>query len=246
LANLKGYRVLITGASRGIGAGIAKKCAESGARVALTYSSNADAAEKVRADLPGSGHMAIKIDVRDPASVIQGFEQVLKEFGGLDGLVNNAGITADQLLLRMKPEDFDAVIQTNLRGVYLCTKEAVRPMMKAKKGSIVNITSIIGQTGQAGQANYAASKAGIEAFSKSVALELASRNIRSNCIAPGFIETDMTAALSDAQRTSITEKIPLGSIGTPEDVANAVCFLLSDESRYVTGHTLSVNGGLYM
>ncbi len=246
MANLKGLRVLITGASRGIGAGIAKKCAENGARVAIGYGSSSEAAKKLCEELPGSGHFVVHLDVRNPDSVSQAFELVLKEFGGLDGLVNNAGITADQLLLRMKPEDFDSVLQTNLRGSFLCTKEAVRPMMKARKGSIVNITSIIGQTGQQGQANYAASKAGIEAFSKSVALELASRNIRSNCIAPGFISTDMTAALTDAQKTAISEKIPLGSIGTPDDVANAVCFLLGDESRYITGHTLSVNGGLHM
>lgn len=244
--DLKGYRVLITGGSRGIGAGIVKKCAEKGARVAVGYSSSADAANTLREQLSGTGHITVKIDVRDADSVAKAVETVLKEFGGLDGLVNNAGITADQLLLRMKPEDFDSVLQTNLRGVYLCTKEVVRPMMKAKKGSIVNITSVIGQTGQAGQANYAASKAGIEAFSKSIAQEMASRNIRSNCIAPGFIDTEMTAALTEQQKTAISAKIPLGSIGTPEDVANAVCFLLSDESRYVTGHTLSVNGGLHM
>ncbi len=243
---LMGYKIMVTGASRGIGAGIARKCAEEGARVVLTYSSKPELAEKVLGDLPGAGHMILQMDVRDPDSVKQGFEKALKELGGLDGLVNNAGITADQLLLRMKPEDFDSVVQTNLRGTFLCTKEAVRPMMKARKGAIVNITSVIGQMGQAGQANYAASKAGIEAFSKSVAQELASRNIRSNCVAPGFIETDMTAALSGDQREGIIKNIPLGCIGTAEDVANAVCFLLSDESRYVTGHTLSVNGGLYM
>jgi 3-oxoacyl-[acyl-carrier protein] reductase len=243
---LKGHRILITGAGRGIGAGIARVCAQRGARVALGYSSSADAAEALSRELEGTGHLTVKIDVREPSSVTAAFERVLKEFGGLEGLVNNAGVTADQLLLRMKAEDFDRVLQTNLRGVFLCTKEAVRPMMKAKKGSIVNITSVIGQTGQGGQANYAASKAGIEAFSKSVALEMASRNIRSNCVAPGFIETDMTASLSEAQRTGIMAKIPLGSIGSPEDVANAVCFLLSDESRYVTGQTVSVNGGLYM
>jgi 3-oxoacyl-[acyl-carrier protein] reductase len=244
--DLKGYRVLVTGGSRGIGAGIVKRCAEKGARVAIGYSTGEAPAEALREKLVGEGHITVKIDVRDPDSVAKAFESVTKTFGGIDGLVNNAGITADQLLLRMKPEDFDSVLQTNLRGVYLCTKEAVRPMMKAKKGSIVNITSVIGQSGQAGQSNYAASKAGIEAFSKSIAQEMASRNIRSNCIAPGFIDTDMTAALTEQQKMAISAKIPLGTIGTPEDVANAVCFLLSDESRYVTGHTLSVNGGLYM
>ena len=246
MADLKNLRIFVTGASRGIGAGIARACAEKGARVAIGYSSNAQAAEAVCSSLSGQGHLVVKVDVREEASVAQAFEKVLGAFGGLDGLVNNAGVTADQLLLRMKPEDFDSVVQTNLRGVYLCMKEAVRPMMKAKKGSIVNITSVIGQSGQAGQANYAASKAGIEAFSKSIAQELASRNIRSNCVAPGFIDTDMTAALSEQQKTAISAKIPLGKIGTAEDVANAVCFLLSDDSRYVTGHTLSVNGGLYM
>ncbi|MGE3975221.1 MAG: 3-oxoacyl-[acyl-carrier-protein] reductase [Bdellovibrionales bacterium] len=246
MKRLENFKIFVTGGSRGIGAGIALKLAQEGAQVALSYTSKPDLAQKVVSELPGSGHFSLKMDISDETSVQTGFKEIFEKFGNLDGLVNNAGITKDQLLLRMKTEDFDQVIQTNLRGVFLCTKEATRPMLKARKGSIVNITSVIGQMGQAGQANYAASKAGIEAFSKSVALELASRNIRSNCVAPGFIETDMTAAMNETQKEAITQAVPLQSIGQAEDVAAAVCFLLSDESRYVTGQTISVNGGLFM
>jgi 3-oxoacyl-[acyl-carrier protein] reductase len=237
----------VTGGSRGIGAGIALRAAQLGARVALTYSSQADAAERVCQSLPGEGHMKLKMDVGDEASVNAGLDEVLKHFGGrLDGLVNNAGITSDQLLLRMKTEDFDRVLQTNLRGTFLCTRAAIKSMMKARAGAIVNVTSVIGQTGNAGQANYAASKAGIEAFTRSVALELGGRHVRANCVAPGFISTEMTDVLADAQKQGILEKVPLGSIGETVDVANAVCFLLSEEAKYITGHTLSVNGGLHM
>jgi len=246
VGGLENFKVLVTGSSRGIGAGIALKAAQKGAQVAVTYSSNPSSAEKVLEGLPGSGHLLVSLNIQDEESVKKAFGDILKSWGSIDGLVNNAGVTADQLLLRMKVEDFDKVVQTNLRGSYLCTKEVIRPMMKNKKGTIVHITSVIGQMGQAGQANYAASKAGIEAFSKSVALELASRNIRSNCVAPGFIETDMTQALNEEQRAKMLAGIPLGTIGTAEDVAACVCFLLSDESRYVTGQTLSVNGGLLM
>lgn len=246
MGGLENFKVLVTGSSRGIGAGIALKAAQKGAQVAVTYSSNPSSAEKVLEGLPGSGHLLVSLNIQDEESVKKAFGDILKSWGSIDGLVNNAGVTADQLLLRMKVEDFDKVVQTNLRGSYLCTKEVIRPMMKNKKGTIVHITSVIGQMGQAGQANYAASKAGIEAFSKSVALELASRNIRSNCVAPGFIETDMTQALNEEQRAKMLAGIPLGTIGTAEDVAACVCFLLSDESRYVTGQTLSVNGGLLM
>jgi 3-oxoacyl-[acyl-carrier protein] reductase len=243
---LENLKIFVTGGSRGIGAGIVKKLALEGAQVGFSYTTKPDLAEKVLAELAGSGHFSIKMDVSDEASVQSGFKQALEKLGRIDGLVNNAGITKDQLLLRMKTEEFDQVMNTNLRGTYLCTKEATRPMLKARKGSLVHITSVVGQMGQAGQANYAASKAGIEAFSKSVALELASRSIRSNCVAPGFIETDMTAALSPAQREAISKGIPLQSIGKTEDVAAAVCFLLSDESIYVTGQTIGVNGGLFM
>lgn len=243
---LKGKRVLVTGASRGIGAGVAQKIADLGARVALTYTSRPEAAEAVLKSLSGSGHMVVNMDIANSQSVESGIAEVLKQFEGLDGLVNNAGITRDQLLLRMKDEDFDAVVQTNLRGTYLCTKAVAKTMLKARQGSIVNITSVIGQMGNAGQSNYAASKAGIEAFSKSVAKEMGSRGIRVNCVAPGFIVTDMTDALDDKQKEAIMSQVPLGRLGQVEDVANAVAFLLSDQSTYVTGQTLAINGGMYM
>jgi 3-oxoacyl-[acyl-carrier protein] reductase len=186
------------------------------------------------------------MQVADEASVEKGFAEVLTAFGGLDGLVNNAGITKDQLLLRMKAEDFDAVMDVNLKGTFMCTRIAVKHMMKARSGSIVNITSVIGQTGNPGQSNYAASKAGTEGFSKSIAQEVGSRKIRVNCVAPGFIVTDMTDKLTDAQKEAILSKVPLQDLGNTDDISHAVAFLLSDKSRYITGHTLSVNGGLYM
>ena len=172
--------------------------------------------------------------------------QILSHFKTLDGLVNNAGITSDQILLRMKTEEFDKVVQTNLRGTYLCTQFVLKPMIKARKGSIVNLTSVIGQKGNAGQCNYAASKAGIEAFSKSVAQEVGSRGIRLNCIAPGFIQTEMTDQLNENQQKAILDAVPMKRMGTPQDIASVAAFLLSDESIYMTGQTLSVNGGLYM
>lgn len=244
--NLKDKKLLITGGSRGIGAGIAKFLAANGAQVALTYSSSATEAEKVLGELSGTHHFMLQMNVADSSSVEKGFEQVLEKFGKLDGLVNNAGITRDQLLLRMKEEDFDAVLQTNLRGTFLCTKLALKSMLKSRAGAIVNITSVIGQMGNAGQSNYAASKAGIEGFTRACALEVASRNIRVNCIAPGFIVTEMTNALDDKQREGIQNRIPLGRLGSVDDVAASTGFLLSDQSSYITGQVLQVNGGLYM
>lgn len=244
--NLKGKRIVVTGSSRGIGAGIVKYLANQGARVAVTYSSSPDSAEKVLAGLEGDGHMLIAMNVGDAASVEKGFEEIFKKFDGLDGLVNNAGITRDGLLMRMKDEDFDQVIATNLRGAYLCTKAVMRPLLKARSGSIVNISSVIGQMGNAGQANYAASKAGLEGLTRSVAHEVASRGIRVNAVAPGFIVTDMTDALDEKQKEAIQSKIPLQRLGSVDDVAQAVGFLLSDASLYITGQVLQVNGGLYM
>ncbi len=241
-----GRAVLVTGSSRGIGAGIARRLASEGARVAITYASNPDAAQKIVTSLPGSGHISLHLQVGDETSVEKAFSKVLEEFGRLDFLVNNAGITKDQLLLRMKADDFDRVTEANLRGVFLCTRAAAKIMLKARFGSIVNITSVVGQTGNPGQSNYAASKGGVEAFTKSVALELASRQVRANCVAPGFIVTEMTDVLSDQQRRSILDRIPLKALGDVSDVAAAVSFLLSSDAKYVTGHTLSVNGGLYM
>ncbi len=246
MTNLNDHKVLVTGSSRGIGAGIAKVLADMGAQVAVTYSSSKEPAEKVLASLPGEGHLLIQLNVGDPESVDAAFKTINEKWGSITGLVNNAGITADQLLMRLKPEDFDRVIDTNLKGTFLCTKAATKPMMKARKGSIVNITSVIGQMGNAGQSNYAASKAGTEAFAKSVAQEIASRNVRVNNVAPGFIVTDMTDALPDEQKKAILANIPMNQLGNVEDVAMAVAFLLSDDSKYITGQTIAVNGGLYM
>ena len=246
MGRLAGKKVIVTGGSRGIGATLVQVLAKEGATVAFSYSTSQESAEKIKAELPGSGHFVGKMDLTDESSIDNFFSKILEYWGGVDGLVNNAGLTQDQLILRMKSEDFDRVIQANLRGTFLCTKSALKPMLKARKGSVVHITSVIGQTGNPGQANYAASKAGIEAMSKSIALELASRAIRSNCIAPGFIETEMTGQLTEAQRAGILERVPLGRIGSPHDVSMAAVFLLSDESNYITGCTLNVNGGLYM
>ncbi|MCB0411396.1 MAG: 3-oxoacyl-[acyl-carrier-protein] reductase [Bdellovibrionales bacterium] len=246
MAGLSGKNIFVTGGSRGIGASIAKWAAEQGARVGLSYSSRPDAAEQVLASLPGEGHFAVEMKLQEAASIEKAFVELLDKFGSLHGFVNNAGITKDQLLLRMKEEDFTSVLQVNLTGTFTCTKLAVKAMLKNRAGSIVNLTSIIGHTGNAGQANYAASKAGITGFTKSVAQEVASRNVRVNCVAPGFIVTDMTGALTDDQKNQISSKIPLARLGQPEDVASAVGFLLSDHATYITGQTLHVNGGLLM
>lgn len=244
--SLQGKRIVVTGGSRGIGSAIVKLLADEGAEVAFTYSSREESAQKVAQSLSGQGHFYVKMDVSDEKSVTTAIDSILEKWPEVHGVVNNAGITKDQLLLRMKAEDFDSVINTNLRGTFLVTKAFAKPMMKARKGSVVNIVSIIGETGNAGQANYAASKAGTIAFAKSVALELASRNIRVNNIAPGFIGTEMTEILSEDVKAKMMEKIPLGKIGEGEDIAQAVRFLLSDESKYITGHTLDVNGGMFM
>lgn len=243
---LKDKRIVVTGSSRGIGAGVVQFLAGQGARVAVTYSSNSSAAEKILAALPGSGHMLVGLNVADASSVEKCFSDVLTKFEGIDGLVNNAGITRDQLLMRMKDEDFDAVIATNLRGAYLCSKAVMRPMLKARSGSIVNVSSVVGQMGNAGQSNYSASKAGMEGFTRSVAQEVASRGIRVNALAPGFIVTDMTDALDEKQKAAIESRIPMQRLGTVDDIAHTVAFLLSDMSAYITGQVLQVNGGLYM
>lgn len=244
--SLLGKKIVVTGGSRGIGAAIVRLLAEEGALVAFTYSSREESAQQVAQSLQGEGHFYVKMDISSEESVNQAAEQIFAKWPEVDGLVNNAGVTKDGLLVRMKTDDFDSVINTNLRGTYLTTKVFSKVMMKARKGSIVNITSVIGQTGNAGQANYAASKAGTVGFTKSVAAELASRNLRLNCVAPGFIATEMTEILNEDQKKAIMEKIPLGKIGDAVDVAQAVRFLLSDESKYITGHTISVNGGMFM
>lgn len=243
---LEGKNILVTGGSRGIGAGIVKWLATQGARVAFTYTSRPEAAQKILDDLPGEGHLVLPMNVGESASVEDAFKNCLEKMGSLQGLVNNAGVTKDQLLLRMKEDDFKSVLDVNLTGTFTCTKLAVKAMLKAREGSIVNLTSVVGHSGNPGQANYTASKAGVLGFSKSVALEVASRGIRVNCVAPGFIVTDMTEAMTDAQKKEISDRIPLGRLGQVDDISAAVSFLLSDQSTYITGQTLHVNGGLYM
>ncbi len=243
---LQGKTAIITGASRGIGRGIAKVFAEQGANVAFTYSSSAEAANELEKELNTLGIKA-KGYKSNAASFDESqklADEVLKEFGSIDILVNNAGITKDNLLLRISEEDFDTVIEVNLKSVFNMTKAVQRAMLKQRKGSIINMSSVVGVKGNAGQTNYAASKAGIIGFSKSVALELGSRNVRCNVIAPGFIETEMTGKLDEATVNTWRSAIPLKRGGTPEDVANVCVFLASDLSDYVTGQTIHVDGGM--
>jgi 3-oxoacyl-[acyl-carrier protein] reductase len=246
--SLKDKVALVTGASRGIGRSIATTLASAGALVIINYKSNAAAAEEVVSAITAAEGRAaaIQADISESAEVERLFKELLDRYGKLDILVNNAGITRDTLLLRMKEEDFDAVLQTNLRGVYLCTKAALRPMTRARSGRIINITSVVGLMGNAGQANYAAAKAGIIGFTKAAAREIASRNITVNAVAPGYIETELTDVLSETVRQAILENIPLGRLGQPQDVADLVCFLASDAAGYITGQTLIVDGGMVM
>ncbi|RBW56603.1 3-oxoacyl-[acyl-carrier-protein] reductase [Tenacibaculum sp. E3R01] len=243
---LENKTAIITGATRGIGRGIAIEFAAQGANVAFTYSSSVDAAKALEKELTDLGVKAIGYQSNaaefDAAQELA--KDVLKEFGTIDILVNNAGITKDNLLMRISEDDFDKVIQVNLKSVFNLTKAVIRPMMKQRAGSIINMSSVVGLKGNAGQANYAASKAGILGFSKSVALELGSRNIRSNVVAPGFIETEMTAKLDEKVVEGWRNEIPLKRGGSPKDIANACVFLASDMSGYITGQTLSVDGGM--
>nr|MBO2493217.1 beta-ketoacyl-ACP reductase [Clostridia bacterium] len=245
---LKGKTALVTGASRGIGRAIALYLAELGAQVAVNYSSSEQRALEVVEAIKGKGGraIAIKADVSNPQEVEAMFERVLEEFGDLDILVNNAGITRDGLLIRMKQEDWDAVLDINLKGVYNCSKAAAKIMVRRRKGKIINISSVVGVAGNAGQANYAAAKAGVIGFSKAIARELAPRNIQVNVVAPGFIETDMTAALPETIRQEMLKQIPLGRYGDPMDVAYVVGFLASDKSQYITGQVIHVDGGMIM
>ena len=237
---------LITGASRGIGAAIALKFAEQGANIAFTYHSSKEKAEVLQKKLAEYGikAQAYQSDASSFEATEELIKTVLEDFGNIDILVNNAGITRDNLMLRMKEEDWDKVIQNNLKSVFNLTKHLLRPMMKQRKGSIINISSIVGITGQAGQANYAASKAGIIGFSKSIAREMGSRNIRCNVIAPGFIGTDMTNKLDEKTKETYLNQIPLKRLGEGEDVANTALFLASNLSSYITGQVISVCGGL--
>jgi 3-oxoacyl-[acyl-carrier protein] reductase len=243
--DLTGRVALVTGASRGIGRAVAMALAGSGARLVLAArGSNAeDTAAAIQAT--GAEALAVAANVTKAADVEQLARQALDRFGRIDILVNNAGIARDQLLLRMKPEDWDAVIATNLTAAYTCTQAVLKPMLKARSGRLVYISSVVGQMGNAGQANYAASKAGLIGFAKAVAREVASRNITANVVAPGFIATDMTRSLTEGAQQDWSERIPLGRLGTPEDVAGAVCFLCSDAASYITGQVLAVNGGMY-
>jgi 3-oxoacyl-[acyl-carrier protein] reductase len=243
---LEGKVAIITGASRGIGSGIARVFAQHGAQVAFTYSSSAESALVLENELKALGVNAkgYQSNAADYEQAHQLVEAVLTDFGTVDILINNAGITKDNLLMRMSEEDFDKVIEINLKSVFNMTKAVQKTMLKNRKGSIVNMSSVVGVKGNAGQANYAASKAGMIGFTKSVALELGSRNIRCNAIAPGFIETEMTAKLNAEVVQGWRDSIPLKRGGSPEDVANACLFLASDLSAYVTGQVLNVDGGM--
>jgi len=243
---LGGKVAVVTGASRGIGRAVAVTLAGFGANVVVNYAGNAEAAEETAELVRGFGVQArvIQADVTDQEQVDTMMQQVLQEFGRIDILVNNAGITRDNLLPRMREQDWDAVMNTNLKGAYLCTKAAMRPMLKARWGRIINISSVVGLSGNPGQSNYAASKAGLIGFTKSLAKEFGSRNITVNAVAPGYIATDMTADLSKENEAQLLSTVPLNRLGAPEDVAKAVAFLASDWAGYITGHVLVVDGGM--
>ncbi|MDZ4179038.1 MAG: 3-oxoacyl-[acyl-carrier-protein] reductase [Coriobacteriia bacterium] len=246
MSDLTGRVALVTGASRGIGAAIATMLAERGATVAVNYAGSEQAAADVVASIAAAGGvaMAFRADVSDATESVGLVEQTIAELGGLDIIVNNAGITRDGLIVRMSDEDWDDVIRINLTGVFNVTRAATRHLMKQRSGSIVNVTSVVALVGNAGQANYVAAKAGVIGLTKSVARELAPRGVRANAVAPGFIETDMTAELSETIREHARKGIALGAFGAPEDVASAVTFLASDEARYITGQVLAVDGGM--
>jgi 3-oxoacyl-[acyl-carrier protein] reductase len=238
---------LITGASRGIGRACALALSAAGAKVVLA-ARQLEKLEAVAAEIRAAGGEAfvVPIDLASHESIKEAFAKASKDFGRVDILINNAGLTRDGLALRMKRDDWDAVLQTNLSGAFFCIQQVLHAMMRERWGRIVNITSVVGESGNAGQANYAASKAGLIGLTKSLAQELASRNITVNAVAPGFVETDMTASLSEAIKTKLTETIPLKRMGKPEDVAAAVNFLASEDAGYITGHVLDVNGGMFM
>jgi 3-oxoacyl-[acyl-carrier protein] reductase len=243
---MEGRVALVTGASRGIGRAIAKALAARGA--AVVAAARAGHAAPVADEIRGAGGKAeaVTLDVTAADAVDAAVASTLSTFGRIDVLVNNAGIARDQLMLRMKREDWDAVLATNLTAAYACAQAVLKPMVKQRSGRIINIASVVGQTGNAGQANYAASKAGLIGFTKALALEVASRNITVNAVAPGLIETDMTRAISEGAHEAWADRIPLKRLGTPEDVASAVVFLASDEASYITGQVLAVNGGMYL
>jgi 3-oxoacyl-[acyl-carrier protein] reductase len=238
---------IVTGASRGIGRSIALELARQGATVIGTATTESGAAgiSEALSGAGGQGRGAV-LNVTDIAATDAFIDSVVKEFGGVNMLVNNAGITKDQLAMRMKDDEWDAVIDTNLKAVFRLSRAVLRPMMKARGGRIINITSVVGSSGNPGQVNYAAAKAGVAGMTRALAREIGSRGITVNCIAPGFIDTDMTQVLPEAQRTALTAQIPLGRLGSPDDIAHAVAFLASPHAGYITGTTLHVNGGMYM
>ncbi len=244
---LEGRVALVTGASQGIGHACALALARHGASVALAARNQQKLDELAQQIIASGGKAAsFAMDVADEEQIKAGIKAAITHFGKIDILVNNAGITKDQLVMRMKRADWDAVLNTNLTSAYLCTQQVVGSMLKQRWGRVINITSVFGQMGQAGQANYASSKAGLIGLTMALARELASRNITCNAVAPGFIETSMTAVLSEEFKQNAVKQIPLGRVGTPDDIANAVSFLASDEASYITGHVLNVNGGMLM
>lgn len=240
--------VLVTGAGRGIGASIAKRFASEGAEVIVNYSGNDEAAQKTVDEITATGGQAqkYKCSVNDSESVKVMIDEIIKEFGRIDILVNNAGITKDGLMLRMTDEDFDMVIDVNLKGTFNCTKYVSKYMLKQKSGKIINISSVVGLSGNAGQVNYSASKAGIIGITKSAAKELSSRGITVNAVAPGYVDTDMTKVLSDNIRNEILKNIPLQRMGNVEDISNCVAFLASEDASYITGQVISVDGGMHI
>ena len=245
--SLSGRVALVTGASQGIGRACALKLAQSGATLALVARGQDKLQQLVsQIEAAGGTAAAFALDVGDEEQIKSTFKAVVSQFGKIDILVNNAGITRDQLVMRMKRADWDSVLNTNLTSAYLCTQQAISSMLKQRWGRIINITSIFGQMGQAGQANYAASKAGLIGLTMAIAREVGSRSITCNAVAPGFIETAMTSGLGDDFKQNAVKMIPLGRVGSPEDVANAVAFLASEEASYITGHVLNVNGGMLM
>jgi 3-oxoacyl-[acyl-carrier protein] reductase len=246
MINLSDRVALVTGASRGIGRAIAHRLASCGAFV-VAAARGENARASVDEILGGGGRAeALSLDVTEPGSAEAAIDRILERHTRLDILVNNAGIARDQLLLRLKRDDWDAVLGTNLTAAYVLTQAALKPMIRQRRGRIVSISSVVGQAGNAGQANYAASKAGLIGFTKAVALEVASRGITANVVAPGLVETDMTREIAEKAREQWESKIPLRRLGTPDDIAAAVCFLASDEASYITGQVLAVNGGMYM
>lgn len=246
--SLTGKTAIVTGGSRGIGKAVCLELARRGCNIVLSFAGNTAAADQTVAECQALGVQALAVqgNVADADAVKALFDAALKQFGAVDILVNNAGITRDNLLMLLKEEDFDAVVDTNLKGTFLCMKAAVRPMMKQRHGRIISLSSVVGLHGNAGQVNYAATKAGVIGMTKSLAKELAGRNITVNAVAPGFIDTDMTAVLPEKAKEAILASIPMARLGAAEDVANAVAFLASDEAGYITGQVLAVDGGMSM